>query len=78
MKSYLETGKGLSRKYVTSALGQWRMVFDGRYKLIDDKKAPLTLYDLQKDPSEVTNFAEQNPKIVEGLKVLLPPWFAAE
>jgi arylsulfatase A-like enzyme len=78
LKSYLETGTGYDRKYVTSALGQWRMVFDGRYKLIDNKKAPLTLYDLEKDPSEVINVADQNPKVVNRLNALLPPWFGTK
>lgn len=75
LKSYLETGKGNNRKYVTSALGDWRMVFDGRYKLIENKNAPLVLYDLQKNPSENNNIAEQNQRIVKSLKKLLPPWF---
>jgi arylsulfatase len=75
LKSYLETGTGYNRTYVTSALGKWRMVFDGRYKLIDSKNATITLYDLQKNPSESINIADQNPEIVNRLNVLLPPWF---
>jgi len=51
------------------------MVFDGRYKLIENKNAPLVLYDLQKNPSENNNIAEQNQRIVKSLKKLLPPWF---
>jgi arylsulfatase len=78
LKSYLETGTGYNQKYVTSALGQWRMVFDGRYKLIDTKNEPIILYDLQKDPSEVINVADQNPKIVKSLIALLPPWFGVK
>ncbi|MCX6326061.1 MAG: sulfatase-like hydrolase/transferase [Bacteroidia bacterium] len=60
LRSYLETGKGYNRKYVTSALGAWRMVFDGRYKLIDTKNAPIIIYDLEKDPSETINVAAGN------------------
>lgn len=75
LKSYLENGEGDERKFATSALGNWRMVFDGRYKLIENKDAPLILYDLEKDLSEVINFADQNPAIVNRLKAILPPWF---
>lgn len=75
LKSYLENGTGYSRQYVTSALGQWRMVFDGRYKLIDSKNAPIILYDLKNDSSEMVNVADQNPGIVRNLTALLPPWF---
>ena len=74
LKSYLETGTGYNRKYVISALGNWRMVFDGKYKLIDSKKDPLILYDLQNNPSETKNIADQNPEIVRRLSALLPPW----
>lgn len=74
LKSYLETGRGYNRKYATSALGKWRMVFDGKYKLIDSKTDPIILYDLQENPSETINIAEQKPEIVRRLSVLLPPW----
>jgi arylsulfatase A-like enzyme len=35
----LESGEYMNRKFVTSARGNWRMVYDGRYKLIDNKNA---------------------------------------
>ena len=36
---------------VFSALGDWRLVFDGRYKLVESG-AGQSLYDLQRDPAE--------------------------
>ena len=75
LKTYLETGTGYDRKYVTSALGDWRMVFDGRFKLIDTKDSEIILYDLKNNPSETINVAGKNAEVVNKLKVLLPAWF---
>ncbi|MCX7011319.1 MAG: sulfatase-like hydrolase/transferase, partial [Candidatus Sumerlaeota bacterium] len=80
MLSFLE-GKGdLPRTYITSALGGWRLVFDGQYKLIagldaaaGGQKGGLVLYDLKQDPHEDANIADSQPQVVERLKALLPP-----
>jgi arylsulfatase A-like enzyme len=34
LRPYLEDRTQTHREFVSSALGQWRMVFDGRYKLV--------------------------------------------
>ena len=84
LRPFLEKGRDLPRQYVRSSLKGWALVFDGRYKLIvgswnkgdveeDNFKKELALYDLKKDPSERNNIAEKNPKIIERLKLLLPP-----
>jgi arylsulfatase A-like enzyme len=77
LRPYLE-GKGdLPRKHVTSALGNWRLVFDGRYKLIAGEagsgKEGYLLYDLQEDPHENTDLSGKQPDIVKRLVPLLPP-----
>ncbi|MBM3333365.1 sulfatase-like hydrolase/transferase [Candidatus Sumerlaeota bacterium] len=83
LRPYLEGKGGVPRGYVTSALGNWRLVFDGKYKLIvgdgevrdQAAKQPdgLLLYDLKQDPHEDTNLSEKYPDVVERLKPLLPP-----
>jgi hypothetical protein len=55
-----------------SALGEWRLVFDGRYKLITGFKGVETrLYDLHEDPNEETNLAEKDPARVARLRDLM-------
>jgi len=84
LRPFLEGQGELPRAYATSSLGNWSLVFDGRYKLIADqpneKKSnktestkELTLYDLKTDPAEIHDIYDQHPDIVERLKPLLPP-----
>lgn len=84
LRSFLEGSGDLLRTYATSSLGNWSLVFDGRYKLVaigpEDVKAKkatatmqLELYDLETDPAEVRNVAGENPDIVVRLKPLLLP-----
>lgn len=76
------------RDYVNSGLFHWRLVSDGRYKLVrgfDPKIRPLggsvpkgspityVLYDLQSDPLESRNVADSAPDIVARLARYLPP-----
>lgn len=75
LKSYLLTGKGYSRQYVTSSRGYWRLVFDGRFKLVDNQKSHKTLYDLENDPAELVDVSDKYPQVVKHLDSLLPPWF---
>lgn len=49
---------------------QRRMVFDGRYKLID-AHASLELYDLDADPHETRNLADKNGDTVTRLKAVM-------
>jgi len=82
LRPYL-TGNGpLPRSCATSSLGDWSLVFDGRYKLIanrpKEKDSPgddsikLTLYDLKTDLAEMRDIADRHPDIVSRLKPLLP------
>jgi len=75
MLPLLEGKTNVHRKFVKSGLYGWRMVFDGRYKLIKgfsiskENKADIEpiLFDLQTDPKEDKNIAKQYPEIVQKL-----------
>lgn len=86
MKALLEGRASEHRKAAYSGLGQWRLVFDGRYKLIkgfstqpeknrakadSDKTKQLLLFDLHQDPLENNNIAGKNPDIVKRLAGML-------
>ncbi|MBT3265840.1 sulfatase-like hydrolase/transferase [Candidatus Poribacteria bacterium] len=42
-----------ARDVVRSGLGEWRVAFDGRWKMIARENAPDELYDLRADPQEL-------------------------
>ena len=81
MKPILQGKRGRHRKFVYSGMNPWRLVFDGRYKLIrgfdpgkknrrKDKTSlnkSVLLFDLHKDPLENYNIANESPAIVERL-----------
>jgi arylsulfatase A-like enzyme len=70
------------REHVLSGLLGWRMVWDGRYKLVRGSGPETTfsrafgpgpqLYDLQEDPWEDRNLAPALPRVVARLGELLP------
>jgi len=73
----LEGQAGQSREYVRSGLFNWRLVFDGRYKLITGfdphgprqgvkGEAPL-LFDLEQDPLENENLAPKRPEVLKRM-----------
>lgn len=57
--SALACGAGDLRDVVLSGLGEWRVAFDGRWKLISREDATDELYDLLDDPHETTNHAAE-------------------
>ena len=59
------------RDFVCSGLGDWNMIFDGRYKLIEGADPSPLLYDLREDPKELKNVAEDHPEIVKKLGEIL-------
>jgi arylsulfatase A-like enzyme len=83
LRPFLEGSGKLPRQVATSSLGEWSLVYDGRYKLIggklksinekyDDPEDDLRLYDLEKDPIELNDLSESRPEIVKRLKPLMP------
>jgi arylsulfatase len=71
IRSVLEENNDQHRNYVTSSFNDWKMIFDGRYKLITRKNSLPILYDLKNDNFEMTNIASNNNKIVKYLDNIL-------
>ncbi len=66
IRPVLEGRKESHRDCVTSGLNDWRMVFDGRFKLVKDGDGVKFLYDLEKDPREINDISKSFPdKVVE-------------
>ena len=61
-------GRGAShREHVVSGLNDWRMIYDGRHKLITQQGREPALYDLQTDPHEDVDVAGRNHDTVARL-----------
>jgi arylsulfatase len=84
LRPVLEGAASSVRPVVFSGLHSWRMVFDGRHKLIRNYDfqscgrksesaflAPPILYDLNNDPMESTNVADHYPGRVRRLSRML-------
>ena len=72
MRPLLEGKTRTHRQHMLSSLGEWRMVFDGRYKLITNFKGVETrVYDLHEDPDEVVDLAAEDPARVAKLRDLM-------
>jgi arylsulfatase A-like enzyme len=71
LRDLLEGWTDRHREVVVSGLGDWRMIVDGRYKLMVASGNPPLLYDLQEDPHEFTNVAEAHPEVVRRLRRIL-------
>jgi arylsulfatase A-like enzyme len=71
LRGVLEGKTDRHRDYVLSALGNWRMAFDGRHKLVLGTDLPEQLYDLQEDPLECRNAAAERPDVVRSMSALL-------
>lgn len=77
-------GDAPSRTHVTSGLAGWRMVTDGRYKLIrgfdpavervsvGDTSEMILLFDLVEDPNESHNLSASRPDVVTHLQPHVP------
>jgi len=78
LRGLLEGRTKSHREFVASALGDWRMVFDGRHKLVTRRDAPPLLFDVEGDPLEEHDVADANPPVVERLTQLVPARIAHE
>jgi arylsulfatase A-like enzyme len=56
------------REYVNSALEEWKLVWDGRYKLIEGYNHESFLFDLEKDPFENRNLVTSEKEIAARLR----------
>ncbi|MFW5681590.1 MAG: sulfatase [Phycisphaeraceae bacterium] len=63
---------GQPRETQVSALGDWRMVCDGRWKLVQREGQPDELYDLEHDPAESTNVAGEHTDEIARLASASP------
>jgi arylsulfatase len=67
------------RAHVRSGLDRWRLVFDGRHKLVrqaasgGEAEPQVLLFDLEADPHETENLAPAHPDVVSRLTPLLEP-----
>ena len=57
LKSLLEAQTDVHRNYVFSGLKKWRLVYDGRYKLISNWQKDSLLFDTEIDPNELNDLA---------------------
>jgi arylsulfatase len=60
------------RRHVVAGLAPWRLVWDGRYKLIEGFEKEPQLFDLRTDPLENLNLWASERRIRTHLQTLLP------
>lgn len=68
LRGVLEGRTETHRAFIRSALGKWRMVFDGHYKLVLGAEQPDMLFDSHADPLECANIAPNRPEVVEQMR----------
>jgi arylsulfatase A-like enzyme len=67
LRPLLEGRGNNARGHVLSALDDWRAVYDGRFKLIENFEGKSWLFDLQSDPGETRNRAHDLVEEVDRL-----------
>ncbi|MGH9664218.1 MAG: sulfatase family protein, partial [Bryobacteraceae bacterium] len=72
IRPVLEGRSKAHREVVYSGLQRWRMVWDGRYKLIRGFEPEPMLFDLERDPYENENAASRETGAFERLSKALP------
>jgi arylsulfatase A-like enzyme len=61
------SGTQTHKPYQISILDNCKMIFDGRYKLIDNYNDVIELYDLERDPHELRNVAVEQAELTDEL-----------
>ncbi len=69
LRGVLEGKTREHRRCIFSGLGDWRMVFDGRYKLVLRREEPARLYDTKADPHEMHDVAGREPSDLFGPRI---------
>ncbi|MCY3971465.1 MAG: hypothetical protein OXG74_16145, partial [Acidobacteria bacterium] len=72
LRSLLEGRTDSHREVVLSGLNDWRLAYDGRYKLVTGFGSEDILWDLEADPMETENLAAKQPEVVRRLREVLP------
>lgn len=75
LRPLLRDDSALTRPVVTSSLGSWQVVFDGRYKLVrrrTESDVETSLFDLEHDPGEEMDLAAEQPDLIDALCTHLP------
>lgn len=72
IRAVMERRAATHRKHVLSGLEKWRMVWDGRHKLVRGFEEQPLLFDLREDPMENDSIAGRSPEMVQRLARLLP------
>jgi arylsulfatase A-like enzyme len=67
LRPLLEGKTKTHREVLLSGLNQWRLAYDGRYKLVVTRDRPPMLYDTLADPHEDTDVAATHPEVVACL-----------
>jgi arylsulfatase A-like enzyme len=62
------------REAAVSELGNWRMITDGRHKLVTQADAPPALFDLADTPLELRDLARSQPERAAALQQMLADW----
>ncbi len=72
LRPLLEGRATAHREYLLSGLEPWRMVWDGRYKLVESfGDEGRLLFDMEEDPLENRNIAAAAPEVVKRLAPLV-------
>jgi arylsulfatase A-like enzyme len=71
LRGLLEGRTEEDRNIVLSGLDDWRMAFDGRYKLVLRSDAQTLLFDVDADPFELNNIAQTHPAVAARLTQMM-------
>ncbi len=71
LRPLLDGSKSTHRNHVVSALDDWRLIFDGRHKLVIGWEDSPMLFDTVEDSWEDVNIAADEPETVTRLAALM-------
>ena len=74
----LQGENGSIRDCQISEMKRSRMIFDGRYKMVEEDAGPSELYDLEADPNELSNLVQAEATRAKRMSSVLREMLAAE